>query len=52
MASRAESRVVNLAGLGQGITLVTSLRPVRSFTDPTAYDLSNTQYGAMAYARW
>ena len=47
MASRAENRVVNLAGLVQGITLVTFPAAGTIFTDPTEYDLSNTQYGAM-----
>src|SRR4029079_1745068 len=47
MASRSESRVVNLAGLVQGITLVTFPAAGTIFTDPTEYDLSNTQYGAM-----
>ena len=47
MASRAENRVVNLAGLVQGITLVTFPAASSVFTDPTEYDLSSTQYGAM-----
>jgi MFS family permease len=47
MASSAENRVVNLAGLVQGITLVTFPAAGTIFTDPTEYDLSNTQYGAM-----
>ena len=47
MASRAENRVVNLAGLVQGITLVTFPAASSIFTDPTEYDLSSTQYGAM-----
>ena len=47
MASVAENRVVNLAGLVQGITLVTFPAAGTIFTDPTEYDLSNTQYGAM-----
>ena len=47
MASSAERRVVNLAGLVQGITLVTFPAAGTIFTDPTEYDLSNTQYGAM-----
>ena len=47
MASRAENRVVNLAGLVQGITLVTFPAAGTIFTDPTEYDLTNTQYGAM-----
>ena len=45
MASRAENRVVNLAGLVQGITLVTFPAASSIFTEPTDYDLSNTQYG-------
>jgi len=47
MASAAEDRVVNLAGLVQGITLVTFPAAGTIFTDPSEYDLSNTQYGAM-----
>ncbi len=47
MASPAEIRVVNLAGLVQGITLVTFPAASSIFTDPTEYDLSGTQYGAM-----
>ena len=47
MASRAENRVVNLAGLVQGITLVTFPAASSIFTDPTEYDLSNTQHGTM-----
>jgi fucose permease len=47
MASRSENRVVNLAGLVQGITLVTFPAAGTIFTDPSKYDLSNTQYGAM-----
>ena len=47
MASAAEDRVINLAGLVQGITLVTFPAAGTIFTDPTEYDLSNTQYGAM-----
>ena len=47
MASRAETRVVNLAGLVQGITLVTFPAASSVFTDPTEYDLSSTQYGTM-----
>jgi hypothetical protein len=38
MASRAENRVVNLAGLVQGITLVTFPAASSIFTDPTEYD--------------
>ena len=47
MASNAEYRVVNLAGLVQGITLVTFPAASTILTDPTEYDLSNTQYGFM-----
>src|SRR4249919_3092947 len=47
MASVAENRVVNLAGLVQGITLVTFPAAGTIFTDPTEYDLTNTQYGDM-----
>jgi MFS-type transporter involved in bile tolerance (Atg22 family) len=47
MSVRAESRVVNLAGLVQGITLVTFPAASSVFTDPAEYGLSNTQYGAM-----
>ena len=41
------TRVVNLAGLVQGITLVTFPAASSIFTDPSGYDLSGTQYGAM-----
>ena len=47
MASTAENRVVNLAGLVQGITLVTFSAASSIFTDPTEYDPSNSQYGAI-----
>jgi len=47
MASNAEYRVVNLAGLVQGITLVTFPAASAILTDPTGYDLSSTQYGFM-----
>jgi fucose permease len=47
MASRAEGRVVNLAGLVQGITLVTFPAASTIFTDPAEYGLSSTEYGAM-----
>jgi hypothetical protein len=46
MASSAENRTVNLAGLVQGITLVTFPAASSIFTDPSGYDLGNTQYGA------
>ena len=48
MASTVECRVVNRAGLVQGITMVSVPAASSIFTDPTEYDLSNTQYGAMA----
>lgn len=47
MASKAENRVVNLAGLVQGITLVTFPAASTIFTDPNEHDLTGTQYGAM-----
>jgi fucose permease len=47
VASPAEYRAVNLAGLVQGITLVTFPAASTILTDPTEYDLSSTQYGAM-----
>ena len=52
MASRAESRVVNLAGLVQGITLVTFPAAGTIFTDPTEYDLSNTSTARCSCRRW
>lgn len=47
VATRAEIQVVNLAGLVQGITLVTFPAASSIFTSPTEYDLTNTQYGGM-----
>jgi hypothetical protein len=47
MVSRAENRVVNMAGPVQGITLVTFPAASSIFTDPSGYDLSGTQYGAV-----
>ena len=47
MASNAEYRVVNLAGLVQGITLVTFPAASTILTDPSEYDLSSSQYGFM-----
>ena len=46
-ASRAESSTVNACGLVQGIALVTFPAASTIFTDPTSYDLSSTQYGAL-----
>jgi len=47
MATRAESRVVNLAGLVQGIVLVTFPAASTIFTSRQYYGLSDSQYGAM-----
>ena len=45
MASKTETNVVYLAGLAQGVVLVTFPAASTVFTDPSEYDLSNTQYG-------
>ena len=47
MASRAESAVVNAAGLVQGIVLVTFPAASTIFTDKSEYGLSAVQYGDM-----
>src|SRR5262245_18747007 len=47
MASRAETGVVNAAGVVQGIALVTFPAASTILTDPAEYDLSSTQYGAL-----
>jgi MFS family permease len=47
MATATESRVVYVAGLAQGIALVTFPAASTIFTDPADYGLSSTQYGAM-----
>ena len=47
MASRTESAVVNLAGLVQGIVLVTFPALSTIFTKPSEYGLSSTQYGLL-----
>ena len=44
---RAESSVVNAAGLVQGIALVTFPAASTIFTSPSSYDLSHSQYGIM-----
>ena len=44
---RAQARVVYLAGLVQGIALVTFPAASTVLTDPSEYDLSSTQYGAL-----
>jgi MFS family permease len=46
-ASRAESGVVYVAGLVQGLALVTFPAAGTIFTDPDEYDLSKSAYGAM-----
>src|SRR6185295_7299089 len=47
VASRTETAVVNAAGVVQGIALVTFPAASTIFTDPSEYDLSSTQYGAL-----
>jgi MFS family permease len=47
MATKAENRVVNLAGLVQGIVLVTFPAAGTIFTSRRFYGLSGSQYGAM-----
>src|SRR5690242_2394979 len=47
MASKAETRVVYAAGMAQGIALVTFPAVSTVLTDPSEYDLSKTQYGAL-----
>jgi fucose permease len=47
MAAKPETVVVYLAGMVQGIVLVTFPAASTIFTDPDEYDLSNTQYGAL-----
>jgi MFS family permease len=47
MASRAEANAVYAAGVAQGIVLVTFPAASTVFTDPSKYDLSNTQYGSL-----
>jgi len=47
VASRTETNVVYAAGLAQGIVLVTFPAASTVFTDPSEYDLSNTQYGGL-----
>jgi len=47
MASKREATAVYVAGLVQGIVLVTFPAASTIFTDPNEYDLSSTQYGAM-----
>ena len=47
MAMRSETVTVYFAGMVQGIVLVTFPAASTIFTDPTEYDLSNTQYGLL-----
>ena len=47
MSTIDETRVVNAAGLVQGIVLVTFPAAGTIFTNPADYDLSSTQYGAL-----
>jgi fucose permease len=47
VATRTESTVVYLAGLVQGIVLVTFPAASTIFTSPQHYDLSRTQYGTL-----
>lgn len=46
-ASRREVSVVYLAGIVQGIVLVTFPAASTIFTAPDEYDLSNTRYGLL-----
>jgi hypothetical protein len=45
--SRAEAATVNVAGLVQGIALVTFPAASTIFTARGSYDLSSSQYGLM-----
>ena len=47
MASKTESTVVNVAGLVQGIVLVTFPAASTIFTSKGEYGLSSTQYGTL-----
>ena len=47
MATRTETNIVYVAGLVQGIVLVTFPAASTIFTDPDEYDLSSNKYGAM-----
>jgi hypothetical protein len=47
VASQLERRVVYAAGVVQGIALVTFPAASTILTDPSEYDLSSTQYGAL-----
>ena len=47
MATQTERTVVYAAGVVQGIALVTFPAASTILTDPSEYDLSNTQYGIL-----
>jgi fucose permease len=47
MASKSETVVVYVAGMVQGIVLVTFPAASTIFTDPDEYDLTSTQYGTL-----
>jgi MFS family permease len=47
VAARLEPRIVNVAGVAQGIALVTFPAASTIFTDPSDYGLTNSAYGAM-----
>jgi MFS family permease len=47
MATRTESNTIYVAGLVQGVALVTFPAASTIFTSPSYYHLSSTQYGAM-----
>jgi MFS family permease len=47
VATKAERNVVYAAGVVQGIALVTFPAASTILTDPSEYDLSNTQYGTL-----
>jgi hypothetical protein len=47
MATQTERSVVYAAGVVQGIALVTFPAASTILTDPSEYDLSNTQYGTL-----
>jgi MFS family permease len=47
MATQTEKTVVYAAGIVQGIALVTFPAASTILTDPSEYDLSNTQYGTL-----
>jgi hypothetical protein len=52
MASRTEANVVYVAGVAQGIVLVTFPAASTVFTDPDEYGLSSTSTGRCSCPRW